>query len=177
LLVRVSLLFPAAWVPAVAIAAEGEKKVSPLKVFAATGPNKGKELDYTRERKDKPTVYAFVQADRWDRPMARFLRGLDEAVRKEGQDAAVIAVWLTDNPDKAKEYLPVAQESLQFQAKVLAVFPGDKAGPEGWGIGDAHLTVVVVNKGRKAATFDYRSVNETDVPGVHEALKKAIGGK
>lgn len=155
-----------------------EKKAPALKVFDATGPNKDKELDYTAERQAKPTVYAFVQADKWDRPMARFLRKLDEAVLKEGKDSQVVAVWLTDDPDKTKEYLPVAQQALQFQATALACFTGAKAGPDGWGINaDSHLTVVIVNKRRVAATFDYRSVNETDVPGVQEALQKATRDK
>jgi hypothetical protein len=177
-LVSILFLHTPVWGQAVSPGSNQDKKVPALKVFDATGPNKGKELDYTVERKDKPTVYAFVQADKWDRPMARFLRKLDEAVQKEGKDAFVVAVWLTDNPDKTKEYLPVAQQSLQFQATALACFTGEKAGLDGWGINaDSHLTVVVVNNGKVAATFDYRSVNETDVPGVRDALKKATSGK
>src|SRR5438105_3163238 len=67
-------------------------KVPALKVFDATGDNKGKELDLMAERKDKTTIYVFVAADKWDRPMARFLKKLDEAVQKEGEEAAVVAV-------------------------------------------------------------------------------------
>jgi hypothetical protein len=152
----------------------GPKKgeaVPALKVFDATGPHTDKEVDYAAERKDKPTVYAFVQADQWDRPMARFLRQLDEAVQKH-QDAFVVAVWLTDDADKTKEYLPRAQQSLHLQATALTCFTGDKAGPKGWGLNaDARLTVVVADKHRVAATFAYRSVNETDVPTVLDALK------
>jgi hypothetical protein len=155
-----------------------DKKAPALKVHDVTGPNKGKELDYTAERKNKATVYAFVQADKWDRPMARFLRKLDEVVQKQGKETLVVAVWLTDDPDKTGEYLPRAQQSLQFQTTALAYFRGEKSGPNGWGINaDSHLTVVVVNQGKLAATFDYLSVNETDVPAVHEALKKATRGK
>jgi hypothetical protein len=150
------------------------KKVPALPVFDATGPNKDQELDYTAERKDKPTVYVFVQADKWDRPIARFLRKLDEAVRGESPDAYVIAVWLTENPDKTKEYLPVAQQSLQFQTTALSCFTGDKTGPKDWTVNtDAHVTAIVANKGKVAVTFGYRSINETDVPAVRDALKKA----
>ena len=53
----------------------------PLKVFDATGSYKDQEVDYTAERKDQPTIYIFIQADRWDRPMARFLKKLDEGWR------------------------------------------------------------------------------------------------
>src|SRR5262249_2906562 len=52
-------------------------KVPTLKVFDATGPAQGKDVDYATERKGKPTIYVFIQADKWDRPMARFLKELD----------------------------------------------------------------------------------------------------
>jgi hypothetical protein len=166
------------WAQDVVSGPDQGKKVPPLTVFDATGPNQGKELDYAAARKDKPTVYVFVQADQWDRPMARFLRKLDEAVRKESKDASVVAVWLTDSPSKTKEYLPLAQQSLQLQTTALTCFSGKKAGPGGWGINaDAHLTVAVATKQKVTATFGYRSVNETDVPGVRDALKKATSGK
>ena len=103
---------------------ESGKKVPALKVFDATGANQDKEVDYVAECKDKPTVYVFVQADKWDRPMARFLRKLDESVRKESDDAYVVAVWLTDDADKTKTYLPRAQQSLKFQNTALTCFSG-----------------------------------------------------
>src|SRR5438552_10181498 len=106
---------------------ESGKPAAALKVFDATGPGKDKEVDYAAERKDKPTIYVFVQADKWDRPMARFLKRLDEVLQKEGQDSNVVAVWLTDNADQTKAYLPKAQQSLQLQATVLTCFTGDKA--------------------------------------------------
>ena len=149
------------------------KAVPALRVFDATGQHEGKEVDYAADRKGKPTIYVLVRADRWDRPMARFLRKLDEAVRKEG-DTRVVAVWLTDDAEKTKKYLPVAQQSLQFERTALTCFTGGKDGPKGWGVNaDAHLTAVVANKGKVAATFGFRSLNETDVPGVRDALKKA----
>src|SRR5437868_15446258 len=90
---------------AVAAAARGQevasgpevgKAVPALKVFDATGPHKTKEVDYAQERKGKPTVYLFIQADKWDRPMARFVKELEKAVQKESAEALVVAVWLTD---------------------------------------------------------------------------------
>src|SRR4029077_2960581 len=128
---------------------EHGKKVPALKVFDATGNSQDKEVDYVAERKDKPTVYVFVQADKWDRPMARFLRKLDEIVLKESQEAYVVAVWLTDDVDKTKAYLPRAQQSLKLQNTALTCFTGEKEGPKDWGINaDAHLSAVVAHKGR-----------------------------
>jgi len=149
------------------------EKVPELKVFDATGEHKEKDVDYAADRKDKPTVYVFIQAEKWSRPMNRFLKTLDESVKKDDGDY-VVAVWLTDKPDESKEYLPKLQQSVKYEATALTCYTGEKAGPKGWNINaDAHLTAVVVNKGKIAATTAYQSINETDVRAVLEALKKA----
>jgi hypothetical protein len=90
------------------------------------------------------------------------------------KDAYVVAVWLTDDADKTKDYLPLAQQSLKFKSTALTFFPGEKSGPDGWGINaDSRLTVIVADKGRIVASFDYQSVNETNVPEVEKALSKS----
>ncbi len=84
----------------------------------------------------------------------------------------MVAVWLTDNPDKSKAYLPIAQRSIRLQKTPLAVFEGGKNGPDGWSINDmAGLTAVVVREGKVVFSKGYLSLNETDVPKVVEALK------
>ena len=176
----VTLVFMAgrSWAQDVASGPEKGKDVPPLTVFDATGPNVDKDVDYVAQRKGKPTIYVFVQADKWDRPMARFLKGLDASVPKTNQDATVIAVWVTKDAAKSKQYLPVAQQSLKFEATALTCFTGGDTGPNGWGINaDAHVTVVVAVKGKAAAVFGYMSVNETEAPSVIEALKKALAAK
>jgi hypothetical protein len=149
-------------------------KLEALKVVTATGDNAGKEADYAKERKDKPTIFVFVQADKWDRPTARFLRALDEALVKDHKDVQVIAVWLTDDVAKAKEYLPKAQESLKLSQTTFAVHPGEKSGPAGWGINaDAHVTAVVAQDQKVTASFGFGSLNETDAPAVLKKIKAA----
>jgi hypothetical protein len=150
--------------------------VPELKVYDTTGPNTGSEVDYVADRKGKPTVYVFIAADKWDRPVARFLKELDTAVGKESDDAYLVAVWLTDDAEKTKAYLPKAQMSISLQRSALTCFLGDKAaGPKNWNINaDAHVTAVVSTDGKVVKNFGYRSVNETDVPAVKEALAKAI---
>ncbi len=149
-------------------------KVPALKVADVTGMHKEKDVDYASERKDKLTVYLFVQADKFSRPMNRFVKGLEDLVKKDYEDAYVIAVWLAEDVDKTKERLAAVQMSMKYEATALTVFAGDKAGPKDWGVNaDAHLTAVVANKGKVAATFGYQSVNETDVAKVKEALAKA----
>ena len=105
--------------------------------------------------------------------MARFMKKLDEAIGKE-EGAYVVAVWLTEDSGKTKEYLPRAQMSLQFENTALACFTGDKEGPKDWTINaDAHLTAIVAHQGKVAARFGFQSLNETNVPAVIDALKKA----
>ncbi len=155
-----------------------EKPAPALKVHDVTGLNMGKEIDYVAERKDKPTIYLMVNAQKFDRPMARYMRVLDEALQKDKDDSYAVAVWLTDTAEKTKDYLPLAQKSLDFQKTALAYFSGDLTGPKGWNINtDAHLTAVVVVQGKVAAVFGYRSLNETDVPAVKEAFEKAMKTK
>jgi hypothetical protein len=146
-------------------------RVEPLKVAVVTGDDAGKEIDLTARRKEKPALFVFVQADKWDRPMARFLRTLDQELGKDRKDVSVVAVWLTDDVDKAREYLPRAQESLKLSQTTFTVYPGDRNGPKGWGINaDAHLTVVVAERGKVTASLGYGSVNETEVPAVLKKL-------
>lgn len=145
-------------------------KMEALKAFVATGDDAGKEVDYAAERKAKPTIFVFVQADKWDRPAARFLKTMDKDLSVK--DAHIVAVWLTDDVDKAKAYLPKAQQSLQMEQTTFAVFPGDQSGPAGWGINlNAHVTAVVTQNQKVIASFGYRSLNETDVPAVLKKLK------
>jgi hypothetical protein len=151
--------------------------VPALKVLDATGSHKRKEVDYAAERGDKPTVYLLVNAERFDRPMNRFMKTLDGVVAKDFEGTYIVAVWLTSDSEKTKAILPRVQQSVQYEATALTLFPGAKEGPNGWGVNaDAHLTAVVANKGKVTATFGYRSINESDVPKVKDALKKALKG-
>src|SRR5262245_29332005 len=149
--------------------------VKPLKVFAVVGDVKDKDVDFAAERKDKPTLYVFVQADKFDRPMNRFIKTLDSKLKEAYADAYIVAVWLTDDKDKTREYLPKLQMSVQYQATALTYYTGEKAGPNDWTVNaDAHITVVVANKAKVAASFGFQSINETDAPAVEAALKKAV---
>jgi hypothetical protein len=149
-------------------------KVEDFKAFGVVGAIEGKEGSYVATRKDDPTVYVFVQQEHWSRPMARLLKTLDPDVPAANEKAKVVAIWLTEKPDAAKEYLPKAQTSLNFQNTSLGVFEGEKTGPNNWGINvDAHCTVVVTKGGKVVESIALQSVNETDAKKVVEAVKKA----
>ncbi len=156
-------------------------KVPPLTVQAVVGKIENKQVDYAAERKDKPTIYLFILSEGGripvgGRPAGRFMKELDKAVKQEAGDAYVVAVWLTDDKDKTKDYLPMIQQSLQLEATALTYHEGDKGGPKDWNINaDCHVTAVVVSKQKVAASLGYKSLNETDVPDVVKALKKTDG--
>ena len=160
--------------PQVASGPEVGASPRPFQVAAITGDHSGETVDATTDRGAKATVYVFVQADKWDRPMARFLKTLDKELEADPKlsDVRTVAVWLGDDATKSKDYLPRAQLSLQLAKTDLTVFDGDRFGPVGWSISpEAHLTAVVVRDGKVAARFGHVSVNETDVPAVMKSLK------
>lgn len=146
-----------------------------FKVHAVTGDEAGQVVDFVAARKGKPTVFAFVRAGDWDRPMARFLKKLDDDLvgGLEGVDDPVtVAVWLSEDGEKSKDYLPLAQESLRFQRTRLTVFDGDSEGPAAWDLNaGARMIAVVVRDGKVAGSFGYNSLNESDVAAVVKSLK------
>lgn len=178
-----SLLFTPALGADVESGPKAGEKVPELKAFGVTGTVEGKEADFVADRKDAPTIYLFVKAEEGGlpvggRPLGRFMKVLDTEVAKlEG--VVVVAVWLGDKAfDKHKEYLPKFHKAFSLEKTSLAAFDGERTGPNNWGVNaDAHLTVVVVNKGKVVKSFAYESVNEKDVKPVVEELKKATDKK
>ena len=57
-------------------------EIKSLNVEVVTGDNAGETRDYAADRADSPTIYVFLHAERFDRPTARLLRKLDEAVKR-----------------------------------------------------------------------------------------------
>lgn len=138
-----------------------DEKLPPLKAYVATGEQAEKTLDLAAQRKEKPTVYVLIQADHWTRPIGRYLRGLDTEIAKKADEAHVVAVWLTADEPKTKQYLPVVENAMKTADTTFAVYP-DVNGPDGWGINTtAHVTTVLAVKGKPIARFGHISVNET----------------
>ena len=147
--------------------------VAALTVTVAVGPDEGKELDAAKDRGDKPTVYVFVNADKWSRPLARFLKTLDGKVG-DTTDGGVVAVWVGGDAAKNKEYLPKPQASLNFAKTVLAVSAVEE--PKGWLLNaDAHATAVVAVRGKVVKSFPLVSVSDKDAAAVLAELTKAAG--
>jgi len=146
-----------------------------LKADAATGDDAGKKVPFTTTRKGKPTVYVFVRADKFDRPIGRYLKFLDKALVELGKDTHVVAVWLTDDVDKTREYLPRVQQSIKLEATTFAFYAEDRNGPNAWAINDRAFVTTVVTDGTKVkARFAEQSLNETNVPEVTAVLKPLL---
>lgn len=151
---------------------EGEA-VGELKVSVLTGENEGKDLDIAKLRKEAPTIYLFVNSERFSRPMARFMKKIDESIADANEKAQSVAVWIGGDLANNKDRLPKIQTSLNFAKTSLTVHDG--AEPKGWAVNtDAHLTVVLAANGKVIKSYGFDSVNETDEKTVMEAFKKAI---
>jgi|APGre2960657505_1045072.scaffolds.fasta_scaffold34392_1 hypothetical protein len=146
-----------------------------LKADAVTGDDAGKKITFTTTRKAKPTVYVFIRSDKFDRPIARYLKVLDKALAELGKGTHIVAVWITDDADKTREYLPKVQQSIKLEATTLALYAEDKLGPNAWALNDrAHVTTIVTDGVKVKARFAEQSLNETNVPEVTAALKPLL---
>ncbi|GIW87672.1 MAG: hypothetical protein KatS3mg108_1996 [Isosphaeraceae bacterium] len=144
-----------------------------LRVQVAAGPGEGQRLDVASDREGRPTIYAFVQAAQLDRPMARLLRTIDEALaaRDPSGELRLAAVWLTDQPENALEFLPRAQQSLRLTRTTWTVYEGQRQGPDGWSINDAVGITFVVARDRKVVrSFGLDSWSDADARRVLSAL-------
>jgi hypothetical protein len=150
------------------------EKVPEMKAFGLIGDVKDKSVDFVKERGELPTVYLFVKAAKFDRPMARYMKELDQKAGDAADNVQMVAVWVGGDLDDNKKRIPLINQSLKFDRTAMTVFEGDAAGPNGWGLNsDAHLTTIVVHKGKVIKSFAYQSVNDKEVPKVLEELKKA----
>ena len=151
-------------------------KLPALKVYNCTGDDKEKTTDHVAARKDKVTLYYFINAEKFDRPMNQLLKKLDGKLADDFEGVTAVAVWLTDDEDKTKKFLPRVQMSVDYGQTTLAVHKGSE-GPKGWDINsDAHLTVIVAAKGKVAERFAYKSINDTEVRKIVKELKAATKG-
>lgn len=143
-----------------------------LPLLVLLDDNTFSEQDVATDRKEKLSVYAFIQATEWSRPMARFVRGVDKALSEIGGNAHMTAIWLTADQEESKRYLPRGRDALKLKATTFAVHPGDKQGPKDWNVNSrAFITIVIARDAKTVKSFAFVSVNETDVPAVSKTLQ------
>lgn len=151
------------------------EKLAPLKVHAVTGDVTGEVVDYTARREGKPTVYFFVPAKKINRQSVQLLRGLDSQLAGQVNGAAIVAVWLTEDVEDAKNFLPRIQAAIQPGNTALTVYDGDQFGPGEWGINiDAEVTIVLAHQGQVIAARGYVSPNDTLVRPILKELSEGV---
>ncbi|MFM7316360.1 MAG: hypothetical protein ACKO85_19280 [Isosphaeraceae bacterium] len=148
--------------------ADDDKKtaVPALNAVVCVGDNAGQKTDLAKARASLPTIYMFIQGDKWDRPIARLLRELDTKVKDQISDGRIIAIWLSNNEvDRYAEHLPRVQQSLKLTMTTYAAWPGDPFGPADWNINrDDHVTIVTTRNGKISGRHTFHSTNEGDAP-------------
>jgi hypothetical protein len=149
---------------------ELNKPIPGLKTLQIVGDLAEKEIDWKETTKTKPTLIVFVRSDKWDRPVARVLKQLDNALvaaRKDLPDAHLAIVWISKDGERAKEYLPKVQQSIKMQVSSWNHFNGEVYDASGWQLsGDGALNIVLVkdNKavwGRAFSTMQESISNQT----------------
>lgn len=149
------------------------KPVPELKLTQIHGDQAGKEVDARELAKTTSTIFVTVRKDKWDRPVARVLRQLDEAVSKQDNKARIVLVWVSKDADHAKEYLPKAQQSLKLQASSWNLFNGEVYDAAGWQLsGDGPLNIIIAKAGKVHWGQAFGTVDEKVAAKVTAALTK-----
>lgn len=152
-----------------------KETVPPLKVHFAVPDETGEVSDVVARRGNKPTIYFVVPTKRWSRPTARLLKTLDTKINAVHSEAKIVAVWLSDDIEEAREYLPRVQRSIKLKDTFWTVNDGAASGPKTWKIDlDAESTIVVANGGNVISAKGYDSENETLVDSLLAELKQSL---
>ena len=173
---RLILLFLTLLAPSAQAADSGPAAgtdVAPFSAFVVTGEGAGQTVDVVAQRAGQPTLYCFVPKDRWSRPSARLLRKLDESITAAASDARIIAVWVTSDAPASRDYLPQAQQSLQFSHTSLTVYEAGSSGPPEWGINtDVDVTIVATRGTKVLKSFALTSPNDTVADEIRAVLQE-----
>jgi hypothetical protein len=177
LLVGVSLILPAVAAddPVLSGPQPGEK-LTPFKVFVATGERKGlSNADLIAEWDGAPAVLVFVHE--LTRPGAALMRALDAFQQRRAADGLKLGfVFLTRDRTQSEQYLPLAANSLKMAAPLTLSVDGPE-GPGSYGLNrHVQMTVLVARKNVVTASFALVQPNETDAPKIWAEVAKLIGG-
>lgn len=151
------------------------KPIPSLKTLQIVGDQADKEINWNETAKTKPHIIAFVRSDKWDRPVARVLKQLDDAlitVRKDIPDVHLGIIWVSKDIERAKEYLPKVQQSIKLQASSWNHFNGEIYDTTGWQLsGDGALNIVIVKENKAAWGRSFSTMEESIVRKTISALK------
>ena len=154
---------------------ELNKPIPSLKTTQIVGEQADKEIDCKETAQTKPTLLVFVRSDKWDRPVARVLKQIDDAFiaeRKDHPDVHVGIIWVSKDAERAKEYLPKVQQSLKMQASSWNFYNGEVYDATGWQLsGDGSLNLVLVKNNKAVWGRAYSTMQEAIAKKVMKELK------
>lgn len=154
---------------------ESNKPVPSLKTLQVVGDHADKDVDWKELSEKKPTLLVFVRSDKWDRPVARVLKQVDDALiaaRKDLPDVHIGIVWISKDAEKAKEYLPKVQSSIKLQASSWNFFNGEVYDATGWQLsGDGAINLVHIKEGKAVWGRAYSTMQESIARQAIMALK------
>ena len=149
-------------------------KLPPCKIQAFSGPDAGKEVELVKQIKGVPALVIFVH--KITRPALKLMRPIDKAAAEliEAKKLHGQIVWLSENKEKAEEYLKRAKDSLNLQTPIGICLDG-KDGPATYGLNDkVTLTILLIKDAKVVGNFALADPNETDARKILPALKKLI---
>lgn len=154
---------------------ELNKPVPSLKTLQVVGDHADKEVDWKELTEKKPTLLVFVRSDKWDRPVARVLKQVDDALiaaRKDYPDVHIGIIWISKDAERAKEYLPKVQLSIKLQASSWNFFNGEVYDAAGWQLsGDGAINIVLVKEGKSTWGRAFDTMQESIARQAMAALK------
>lgn len=149
------------------------EKITPFKVFATTGPSKGKEVDYVAEFKGGPSVVVFVHAI--ERSLVPLLNVIDQYGAEKKGALNTVFVFLTDDRVATEQRLPLIAQSLRMQAPLTISLDGLE-GPGNYGLNRKCMMTIVAGKENKVtANFALVQPGIADAGAVLQALAPLAG--
>lgn len=149
---------------------KADAKIPALKATFASGKYETQEIDIAGERKNDPTIYLFINNEKFDRPTGKLIRTIDSSLESMDEKMHAYAIWVGGDANVHRERLSRIHQSLKFEKTDLG-WPSD-AKLEEWNISpDAILTIVVAKDGKVAKTFGWKTIQEGDYRKILQDLK------
>ncbi len=152
------------------------EKLPPFTMKGVFDQSAGKPIDLVTQARGKPILLVFVHEA--NRPSVAVTRALLTYAAGRAKDGLVSgAVWLSDDPTAASQFLHRARHALPEHVPIGISVDG-KEGPGAYGLNrNVTLTVLVARGDRVTASFALIQPSlQADVPKILAEVVKLIGG-
>ncbi len=149
-------------------------QLTPVQVYAPTGPYQGKTFDAAKEIGNGPGVLMFIHVV--NREVAAMIRGLDTLGREYGiLGFKSFGIHLGSDRTQAEEAAQRFSRALRMHNPILVSTDGHE-GPGDYALNrKAFLTVVVVNKGAVKESICITDTGPKDVPRLQKWIESVAG--